>query len=43
MRQLEADSFRCFISHPRLEELHAYTGKQATSEAVKRMFPRIAR
>jgi len=43
MPQLDADSFRCFISHPRLEELYAYTGKQATNEAVKRMLPKVAR
>ena len=43
MPQLAADSFRCFIGHPRLEELWAYTGKSTVNEQVKRMFPLIAR
>ena len=43
MPQLDADSFRCFVGHPCLDELHAYTGKKSTNEAVKRMFPGIAR
>jgi internalin A len=41
--QLKAESFRCFIGHPRLEELWAYTGRSTTNDAVKRMFPSIAR
>lgn len=41
--QLKAESFRCFIGHPRLEELWAYTGRSTTNDAVKRMFPNIAR
>jgi internalin A len=43
MPQLSAESFRCFLGHPRLEELWAYTGKTRVNEAVKRMFPGIAR
>jgi len=43
MPQLDADSFRCFVGHPCLAELYAYTGKKSTNEAVKRMFPGIAR
>jgi hypothetical protein len=43
MPQLTAESFRCFIGHPRLEELWAYTGKSTVNEQVKRMFPLIAR
>ena len=43
MTQLSAESFRCFLGHPRLEELWAYTGKTRVNDAVKRMFPGIAR
>ena len=43
MPQLDADSFRCLVGHPCLDELYAYTGKKSTNEAVKRMFPGIAR
>jgi hypothetical protein len=43
MPQLDADSFRCFVGHPCLDELYAYTGKKSTNEAVKHMFPEIAR
>jgi internalin A len=43
MPQLTAESFGCFIDHPRLEELWAYTGKSSVNEQVKRMFPLIAR
>ena len=43
MPQLTVESFRCFIGHPRLEELWAYTGKSSVNEQVKRMFPLIAR
>jgi len=43
MPQLAAESFRCFIGHPRLEELWAYTGKSTVNEQVKRMFPHTAR
>ena len=41
--QLDAASFRCFLGHPRLEELWAYTGKSRVNDAIKRMFPAIAR
>jgi hypothetical protein len=43
MAQLTAESFRCFLGHPSLAELHAYVGKSGANEAVKRMFPGIAR
>ena len=43
MPQLTADSFRCFLGHPRLQELWAYTGKSTVNEQVKRMFPGIAK
>jgi len=43
MPQLDADSVRCFVGHPSLDELHVGTGKRSTNEAVKRMFPGIAR
>ena len=43
MPQLTAESFRCFISHPRLEELRVHTGRRSVNEQVKRMFPLIAR
>ena len=41
--QLKAENFRCFIGHPRLEELWAYTGRSTTNDEIKRMFPLIAR
>jgi internalin A len=41
--QLTAESFRCLLGHPRLKELWAYTGKSRVNEAVKQMFPGIAR
>lgn len=43
MPQLDAESFRCFIGHPRLAELWGYTGKQRVNDAIKRMFPGVAR
>jgi internalin A len=43
MPQLTADSFRCFLGHPQLDELWAYTGRSKLNDAVKRMFPEIAR
>jgi hypothetical protein len=43
MPQLEAESLRCFVGHPCLDELYGYTGKKSTNEAIKRMFPGIAR
>jgi hypothetical protein len=43
MPQLEAESFRCFIGHPRLEELRAYTGKSTVNEQIRRMLPLITR
>jgi hypothetical protein len=43
MPQLEAESFRCFVGHPSLEELWAYTGKSSVNAEIKRMLPLIAR
>jgi len=43
MPQLTADSFRCFLGHPRLQELWVYTGKKGVNEQVKHMFPGIAK
>ena len=43
MPQLDAESFRCFVGHPCLAELYGYTGKKSTNDAIKRMFPGIAR
>ena len=42
MPQLKAESFRCFIGHPRLEELWGHTGRSTVNE-IKRMLPLIAR
>jgi hypothetical protein len=41
--QLTADSFRCLLGHPRLEDLWVGTGRRGVNEAVKRLFPAIAR
>jgi internalin A len=43
MPQLKAESFRCFIGHPRLEELWAHTGRSTVNEQIKRMLPLTAR
>jgi hypothetical protein len=43
MPQLTVESFRCFLRHPRLQELWAYTGRSRVNDAVKQMFPGIAR
>ena len=43
MPQLNAESFRCFIGHPRLEELWAHTGRSTVNEQIKRMLPVVAR
>lgn len=43
MPQLTAESFRCFLGHPRLAELWVDLGKRAVTAEVKRMFPLIAR
>jgi len=43
MPQLTAESFRCFVDHPRLQELWAYTGKRTVNEQIKRMLPLVAR
>jgi hypothetical protein len=43
MPQLVAEDFRCFAGHPTLTELHAHTGRLRVNEAVKAMFPGIAR
>jgi hypothetical protein len=42
MRHLTPDSFRCFLGHPRLQELCAYTGKISLNDAIVEMFPGIA-
>lgn len=42
MPQLTAESFRCFLGHPSLQELWAHTGKKAVNEEIRRMFPLIA-
>ena len=34
MPQLDAEAFRCFVGHPRLEELYGYTGKKLYREEV---------
>jgi internalin A len=43
MRQLTADSFRCFIGHPRLQELWADTGRRKLNAQVKQMLPLVIR
>jgi hypothetical protein len=43
MPQLTAESFRCLVGHPAPAELWAHTGKSRVNEAVKCMFPGIAR
>ena len=43
MPQMTAENFRCFLNHPRLDELWAYTGKTKVNEAVKGMFAGIAK
>jgi internalin A len=43
MPQLTADSFRCFIQHPRLRELWAGTGRSRVNAQIKQMLPLIAR
>jgi hypothetical protein len=43
MPQLTAENFRCFVGHPRLEELWAGTGRSRVNEQIKQMFPRIVR
>jgi internalin A len=43
MPQLTADSFRCFIGHPRLEELWAATGRRRLNAQVKEMLPLVTR
>ena len=42
MRQLTPDHFRCFLGHPKLEEICAYTGKISLNDAIVEMFPSIA-
>lgn len=42
MPQLTAESFRCFLGHPSLQELSVGTGKRAVNEEIRRMFPLIA-
>jgi hypothetical protein len=43
MPQLTVENFHCFQGHPRLGELWAYTGRSRVNDAVKGMFPGIAR
>lgn len=43
MRHLTADSFRCFIGHPRLRELLVETGKLSLDARIMDMLPGIAR
>jgi hypothetical protein len=43
MPQLGIDAFRCLLGHASLAELWAYTGRQRVNDAVKAMFPGIAR
>ena len=43
MPQLTAESFRCLVGHPRLEELWLYTPRVKVREAVERMLPGITR
>lgn len=43
MPQLTAESFRCLVGHPRLEELWLYTPKAKVREAVEQMLPGIVR
>lgn len=43
MPQLSAEDFRCLLAHPSLETLYAHTGRQRVNDAVKAMFPGIAR
>ena len=43
MPQLTAESFRCFVGHPRLQELWAGTGRSRVNGEIKQMFPLIAR
>jgi internalin A len=41
--QLTAESFRCLLGHPRLEELRADTGRKRVKAEVKCLFAGIAR
>ncbi|HTK75328.1 MAG TPA: hypothetical protein VL371_08725 [Gemmataceae bacterium] len=43
MPQLTAESFRCLVGHPRLQELWLYTPSAKVREAVERMLPGIVR
>jgi hypothetical protein len=43
MRHLTADSFRCFIGHPRLRELLVETGKLSLDARIIEVLPGIAR
>ena len=43
MRQLTPDSFRCFIGHPRLQELWADTGRRSLNAQVREMLPLVVR
>jgi hypothetical protein len=43
MPQLTADSFRCFVKHPRLQELWADTGRSRLNAQIKQMLPLVAR
>jgi hypothetical protein len=43
MPQLTADAFRCFLRHPRLQELWADTGRSRLNEQIREMLPLVAR
>jgi len=40
---LTSGSFQAFVGHPALRELYAYVGRTRDNEAIKAMFPGIAR
>ncbi|MGC2411293.1 MAG: hypothetical protein WA459_01155 [Stellaceae bacterium] len=43
MRHLTADSFRCFIGHPALQELRIETGRRRVNAQVREMLPLVVR
>ena len=43
MPQLDVDSFRCLVGHSQLKTIWAYTGRTKVNQAIKHMFPGIAR
>lgn len=40
---LTAESFRCLLGHPTLQEIWGYTGRARENAEIKRLFPGIAR